>query len=121
MLETNDPEVAPTPAVAVAFTRRSAWRSKVQWFAAEIVVVVAGILIALALNAWWGAREEARAAASLRSEFRRDIEQTRTVIAENLESSRALSEAARAVLSGMAAKELPSRDTHLATIGSIFI
>jgi hypothetical protein len=35
------------------------WRPKVRWFAAEIVVVVAGVLIALALNAWWGARQDA--------------------------------------------------------------
>ena len=30
-----------------------------RWFAAEIVVIVAGVLIALALNAWWQGRQEA--------------------------------------------------------------
>jgi hypothetical protein len=29
-----------------------------RWFAAEIAVVVTGVLIALALNAWWGARAD---------------------------------------------------------------
>lgn len=29
------------------------WIPKLRWFATEIVVVVAGVLIALALNAWW--------------------------------------------------------------------
>ena len=36
-----------------------AWRPKLRWFAAEIAVVVAGVLIALALNAWWAARQDA--------------------------------------------------------------
>jgi hypothetical protein len=36
------------------------WRPKLRWFAAEIVVVVAGVLIALAINAWWAARQQAR-------------------------------------------------------------
>ena len=35
------------------------WRPKARWFAAEIVVVVAGVLIALAINAWWADRQSA--------------------------------------------------------------
>jgi hypothetical protein len=38
--------------------KRWDWKPKLRWFAAEIVVVVAGVLIALALNAWWGARAD---------------------------------------------------------------
>ena len=34
------------------------WRPKVEWFASEIVVIVAGVLIALAANAWIGDRAE---------------------------------------------------------------
>jgi hypothetical protein len=49
------------------------WRPKLRWFAAEIVVVVAGVLIALAINAWWSARQRAqderRLIAALESEF----------------------------------------------------
>jgi hypothetical protein len=38
----------------------------VRWFAAEIIVVVAGVLIAFAVNAWWSERlERARVAATL--------------------------------------------------------
>ncbi len=36
-----------------------AWKPKLRWFAAEIAVVVVGVLIALALNAWWQARQAA--------------------------------------------------------------
>lgn len=34
------------------------WRSKLRWFAAEIVVVVAGVLLALAANSWAGERAD---------------------------------------------------------------
>ncbi len=34
-------------------------RGALGWFAAEIVVIVAGVLIALTIDAWWGAREDA--------------------------------------------------------------
>lgn len=53
--------------------RRWDWRPKARWFAAEIVVVVAGILIALALNAWWAdvqaGRWEQQALADLHAEL----------------------------------------------------
>lgn len=51
---------APPPTTPPASApRRWDWRPKVRWFAAEIVVVVAGVLIALALNAWWQSRQQA--------------------------------------------------------------
>jgi hypothetical protein len=37
------------------------WKPRLRWFAAEIGVVVAGILIALALNAWWQGRQQQQA------------------------------------------------------------
>jgi len=55
MTETDETAASATPP-----PRQGQWRPRVRWFAAEIVVVVAGVLIALALNAWWGARLEAR-------------------------------------------------------------
>ncbi|HUG98947.1 MAG TPA: hypothetical protein VMQ83_07205 [Gammaproteobacteria bacterium] len=35
------------------------WKRSVRWFAAEFLVVVTGILVALALNAWWQDRQDA--------------------------------------------------------------
>jgi len=35
------------------------WRAGLRWFTAEFLVVVAGILAALALNAWWQGRQDA--------------------------------------------------------------
>lgn len=34
------------------------WRRSIRWFTAESLVVVTGVLVALALNAWWQGRED---------------------------------------------------------------
>jgi hypothetical protein len=36
------------------------WRSRVRWFAAEFLVVLTGVFLALALDAWWSDRQIAR-------------------------------------------------------------
>jgi len=52
----------------------NAWKARLRWFAAEIAVVVAGVLIALALNAWWTDRDararERLVLEDLREDFR---------------------------------------------------
>lgn len=50
----------PDQPPSVAPPRRWDWRPRLRWFGAEIVVVVAGVLIALAINAWWADRQQAR-------------------------------------------------------------
>lgn len=35
-------------------------KKQLRWFAAEITIVVAGVLIALAMNSWWQVRQDAR-------------------------------------------------------------
>lgn len=58
------------------------WRSKVRWFAAEFLVVVSGILVALALNAWWqGRRDTGREEAYLR-QLVADLRETERGFAE---------------------------------------
>jgi hypothetical protein len=41
-------------------TQQQGWRRSVRWFLAEFVVVVTGILVALAAQAWYGAVRDAR-------------------------------------------------------------
>lgn len=55
MTEPEERVARPTPSPG-----RWDWRPRLRWFAAEIAVVVAGVLIALAINAWWGARQQAQ-------------------------------------------------------------
>jgi len=54
----------------------------VQWFAAEIVVVVVGILIAMALNAWWSRRQDAERAASYLGRIHEDLLQDADALAK---------------------------------------
>ena len=67
-----------SPAKAAGPSGTGGLASNLRWFAAEIVVVVAGALLALAINAWWGARqqaqEEQRLLAALLDEFTADRE-----------------------------------------------
>ena len=56
-----DPVRPPTdpPVASSSPPRQIDWRPKLRWFAAEFLVVVTGVLIALAINAWWGNRQDA--------------------------------------------------------------
>lgn len=68
MTEPEEMVAPPTPS-----PRRWDWSPRLRWFAAEFLVVVAGILVALALNAWWQRqqqiREEQRLLVALLDEF----------------------------------------------------
>ena len=84
---------APTPPTSVApptdppmpSPRRWDWRPKLRWFGAEIVVVVAGVLIALAINAWWQGRQDAASEANYLALISRDLGQM-TDDLDNLEA-----------------------------------
>ena len=101
--------------------RRRHWRPKLRWFAAEILIVVCGVLIALTLNAWWANRQRAADEAALRAELRRDVVATREILAGRLELSRVGAERARDILRVMAdGADGPARDSVLAQVGSVF-
>jgi hypothetical protein len=53
-----------------------AWRPSPAWFAAEITVVVVGVLIALALNAWWAGRQDAAQEATYLRQLAADLRAT---------------------------------------------
>lgn len=79
----------PTPLAPEASASRETrwdWRLKTRWFAAEIVVVVAGVLIALALNAWWGARQSAAKERVYLQQLATDLELTATRLEGAVES-----------------------------------
>jgi hypothetical protein len=65
----------------------AAWQPGIKWFAAEIVVVVAGILIALSAQDWWEALARSRAEAALRQQFARDVLEIRADLAVDIEGS----------------------------------
>jgi hypothetical protein len=54
------------------------WRRGVQWFGAQFLVVVAGVLVALSLDSWLEGREDAKSEASYLALLSRDIERSIT-------------------------------------------
>lgn len=74
----------PTTLASVAppAPRRWDWRPKLRWFAAESLVVVTGVLLALALNAWWGARQDAAGETNYLALISRDLGQMITELEE---------------------------------------
>lgn len=58
------------------------WRPRLRWFGAEFLVVVAGILAALAINAWWGARDDASRERRYLTQLRSDLLETERLVAE---------------------------------------
>ena len=87
------PPLVPEAAAPAPRPRRFDWRPKVRWFAAEIVVVVAGVLIALALNAWWGARQDAAREQEYLRQLVEDLKETERDF-ERSEASQASRDAA---------------------------
>ena len=67
------------------------WRKGTRWFAAEFLVVVTGVLVALALNAWWEARQDQLRERAYLSQLRADLNDNR----ERLEESIRLEELTR--------------------------
>ncbi len=71
-------ESMPPPILAAHPARQPSrwdWRPKLRWFAAEILIVVSGVLIALALNAWWQGTQKAASADSYLELIVRDLDQ----------------------------------------------
>lgn len=58
-----------------------AWRGGLRWFAAEFLVVVTGILVALALQAWYEGRRDARRESSYLAQLDADLADTERLVA----------------------------------------
>ena len=66
-------------------TTTSKWKKNIRWFSAEFLVVVSGVLIALALNSFWQSRLDSSREAAYLDQIRTDIEETRQQFAEALQ------------------------------------
>ena len=72
--------------------------AKLRWFGAEIVVVVAGVLIALALNAWWQHRQELREERQLVGALLAEVESNRARLGRIVRFHAAVKETALSLL-----------------------
>jgi hypothetical protein len=85
MTDAPTPATPPTdPAPPTPTPRRWDWRPKARWFAAEYLIVVLGVLTAVALNAWWGDRQSAAQEHVYLGQLAADLAST----ADRLEGSR---------------------------------
>ena len=58
-------------------THKSLWPQRLRWFFAELIVVVAGILVAIGLQTWWQGRENDIRGAAYQQQVLTDAMQTR--------------------------------------------
>ena len=78
----------------------SPFPNRISWFLAEFAVVLSGVLVALALNAWWQAGQdrdqEQLYLEQLREDVRRSIDNIETQVQSERTSDRALTQLVRA-------------------------
>ncbi len=55
---------------------KEGWRAKLRWFAAEYLIVVFGVLTAVAINAWWQGRSDHKKEQSYLRQLAADLRQT---------------------------------------------
>lgn len=73
---------AETSAVPASVPRRWDWRPKVRWFAAEYLIVVLGVLTAVAINVWWGERQDRAREQSYLRQLAADLRETEALLAD---------------------------------------
>jgi hypothetical protein len=97
-----------------------AWQPRLRWFAAEFLVVVAGILAALGLNAWWQGQQEASSEQSYLALISRDLRQMDSDLRElrTYEESQ-IRDGLRAYRILSAATRSPAEEREVSTIVSL--
>ena len=89
------------------------WRTRARWFAAEILIIVTGVLIALALNALYERRADARNESRYLALLSRDIQYTTAQLEEKVGFETAQ------LRDGIAAYRAISKPTRLANSATI--
>lgn len=104
------PHPAEPPRADVKLGRLQRTRSSIRWFAAEIIVIVAGVLIALALNAWWQDRQDAESEQVYLRLLLRDLDQMEVDLDELLAFETGRVEAGLAVYDLLSAGSLSGEE-----------
>jgi hypothetical protein len=91
--------------------RTTALRTNVRWFAAEFLVVVSGVLVALALNAWWQGRTEAARERAYLSQMLTDFRANEREIADVIRRNSAVAGSANHVYRAAHLPVLPPADS----------
>lgn len=99
-------------------SQRGDWRHRIRWFAAEFAVVVSGILVAIALQSWWNARQDRLTEHALLTEMLADLteDSVRFSVADSTDSAGV---AAVAELSAHIDRRAPFADSLARTYGQL--
>jgi hypothetical protein len=91
----------------------SSWKSGLKWFASEFVVVVAGILVALGLQAWWQSRQDSAQGAEYQRQILSDVRVTERTLRDSIALDRAHYSAAKLLTAALYASDTPTRGEAL--------
>jgi hypothetical protein len=90
-----------------------AWKNGLKWFASEFIVVVAGILVALGLQAWWQNRQDASRGAEYQRQILSDVRETERSLRGSIAIDRAHYSASRLLGTALYVPEIPTREQTL--------
>lgn len=94
--------------------RKNAWRTRVSWFLREFIVVVTGVLVALALNAWWQTQQDRSFELQYLQQLHQDIENTIGSIERDSQAEEASDRALSMLVRSFRMKPQPPRDSLVA-------
>lgn len=107
-LETHPtPPTDRPPAAGVRWN----WRRAARWFTAEFLVVVTGVLVALALNAWWQDRENTALEQAYLQQLSVDLETNEQMARTTLDYMDERLQAGSLLLDAIRARPLPPPDS----------
>lgn len=111
---TDAPGSSPPASQAAAIMMNSSrWKTSLKWFAAEFLVVVAGILVALGLQAWWKSREDSARSAEYQQQILSDVRATERTLRESMEIDRVHYSSTKLLSTALYASDTPTRDQAL--------
>jgi len=110
MTQGSSPPASQTAASEVGSSNS---RTGLKWFASEFVVVVAGILVALGLQAWWQNRQDSSRGAEYQEQVLSDVRVTERTLRESIVIDRAHYSSTRLLSAALYASDIPTRDQAL--------
>lgn len=104
---------ASTSRTAATRVKSPTWKTGLKWFASEFVVVVAGILVALGLQAWWQNRQDASRGAEYLQQILSDVRITERTLRASIVVDQAHYSATQSLSAALYAPDIPRRDQAL--------
>jgi hypothetical protein len=108
---------APAQVAPAQVAPARAWRAGARWFAAEFLVVVAGVLVALAVQAWYEGRRDAARERAYLLQLAADLRDTERLLDTADVANRASTLAAARFVRAFYEPTRPPRDSVLAWYG----